>query len=76
MNLKQPFDHALIEADQMTAVLYQSFCRSFRLGAQECREMLAAFVEQGGDPVTAASIRANWNPSWGEDPGPPKVAPR
>lgn len=31
--------------------------------------MLARFVEQGGDATTAASIRANWNPSWGPDPG-------
>lgn len=52
MNLKQPFDHAIIESEQVTAVLHQSFCRSFRLGAQECREMLARFVEQGGDAVT------------------------
>lgn len=42
-------------------------------GAQACREMMARFVEQGGDAVTAASIRANWNPSWGPDPGPPVV---
>lgn len=42
----------------------------FRLGAQAMREMQARFVEQGGDPVTAGSMRVNWNPSWGEDPGP------
>lgn len=45
---------------------------SFVAGAQACREMLACFVEQGGDPITAASIRANWNPSWGADPGRPE----
>lgn len=39
-------------------------------GAQACREMLARFVEQGGDAATAASIRANWHPGWGNDPGP------
>lgn len=44
---------------------------AFRTGAQECREMLARFVEQGGDAITAASLRANWNPEWGVDPGPP-----
>lgn len=38
-------------------------------GAQACREMLARFVEQGGDKTTAISIRANWVPSWGPDPG-------
>lgn len=43
----------------------------FREGAQAMREMLARFVEQGGDHITAASIRANWHPSWGPDPGAP-----
>jgi hypothetical protein len=43
----------------------------FIAGAQACREMMARFVEQGGDIVTATSIRANWNPSWGADPGKP-----
>lgn len=46
----------------------------FRRGAQMCREMTARFVEQGGDAVTAASIRANWNPEWGADPGAPTDA--
>jgi hypothetical protein len=41
----------------------------FRKGAQVCREMMARFVEQGGDTITAGSIRANWNPEWGVDPG-------
>lgn len=46
----------------------------FARGAQACREMMARFVEQGGDSVTAASIRANWHPGWGDDPGlPPEV---
>lgn len=40
-------------------------------GAQACREMLARFVEQGGDAAMAASIRANWHPDWGKDPGRP-----
>lgn len=41
-------------------------------GAQAMREMLARFVEQSGqehDKIIAMSIRANWVPSWGEDPG-------
>ncbi len=42
-------------------------------GAQACREMMARFVEQGGDAVTAASIRANWHPGWGKDPGKPET---
>lgn len=41
----------------------------FIAGAQAMREMLARFVEQGGDPVIAQSIRANWHPGWGTDPG-------
>lgn len=39
-------------------------------GARAFREMIARFVEQGGDDSTANSIRANWNPAWGDDPGP------
>lgn len=42
---------------------------AFAEGAAACREMLARFVEQGGNPEIAASIRANWHPSWGKDPG-------
>ena len=45
---------------------------AFVAGAQAMREMLARFIEQGGDPVTAGSIRANWNPEWGNDPGRPE----
>lgn len=40
-------------------------------GAQACREMMARFVEQEGHHDIAASIRANWNPDWGKDPGRP-----
>lgn len=47
----------------------------FRAGLQAMREMLARFVERGGDPVIAQSMRLNWNPSWGPDPGrPEKIA--
>lgn len=41
----------------------------FWRGAQACREMMARFVEQGGDSATANSIRLNWHPGWGRDPG-------
>lgn len=44
----------------------------FREGAQHMREMLARFVAQGGDAVTANSLRLNWNPTWGPDPGAPQ----
>ena len=43
-----------------------------RAGFLLCREYMARFVEQGGDAATAASIRANWLPRWGDDPGPPR----
>lgn len=46
---------------------------AFVAGAQACREMMARFVEQGGDATTAMSIRANWNPKWGADPGKPET---
>lgn len=46
---------------------------AFVAGAQACREMMARFVEQGGDATTAMSIRANWNPKWGTDPGKPET---
>lgn len=42
-------------------------------GAQACREMMARFVENSAltSPATlAGSIRANWHPGWGDDPGP------
>lgn len=45
----------------------------FRAGLLACREYMARFVEQGGDATTAASIRANWWPSLGADPGPPRL---
>lgn len=44
---------------------------AFRAGFLMCREIMARFVEQGGDASTAASIRANWLPQLGEDPGSP-----
>lgn len=45
----------------------------FRAGLLACREYMARFVEQGGDAQTAASIRANWWPQLGADPGPPRL---
>jgi hypothetical protein len=44
----------------------------FRAGLLAARETMARFVEQGGDKATAASIRANWWPSLGGDPGAPR----
>lgn len=45
----------------------------FRAGLLACREYMARFVEQGGDAVTAASIRTNWWPRLGDDPGAPRL---
>ena len=44
---------------------------AFVAGLQAMREMLARFVEQGGNTEIATSIRLNWHPSWGKDPGRP-----
>ena len=47
---------------------------AFINGAQVCREMMARFIEQDGSSFgrnVAASIRANWRHTWGEDPGAP-----
>lgn len=45
----------------------------FRAGLLACREYMARFVEQGGDKTTAQSIRANWWPQLGDDPGAPRL---
>lgn len=45
----------------------------FRAGLLACREYMARFVEQGGNPEIATSIRANWWPVLGDDPGPPRL---
>jgi len=43
----------------------------FRAGLLACREYMASFVESENSAI-AASIRANWWPSLGPDPGPPR----
>lgn len=43
----------------------------FRAGLLACREYMAKFVE-AQSPEIAASIRANWWPSLGQDFGPPR----
>ena len=48
----------------------------FIAGLQAMREMLARFVENGGDTdcrAIANSMRANWLLSWGKDPGKPET---
>lgn len=44
----------------------------FRAGLLACREYMARFVEHGGNPDIAQSIRANWWPALGPDPGHPR----
>jgi hypothetical protein len=44
---------------------------AFRAGAAQMREMLARFVEHDGHPELAKSMRLNWVPNWGQDPGQP-----
>lgn len=49
---------------------------AFIAGAQQMREMLSRFVETSGLPPTnpvilAQSMRLNWVPGWGKDPGKP-----
>ena len=44
---------------------------AFRAGAAQMREMLARFVEHDGHPELAKSMRLNWVPNWGKDPGQP-----
>jgi GH24 family phage-related lysozyme (muramidase) len=67
-----PLTLAQIE-DEQTAALIEY---SFRMGAQACREVMARFVEQGGDEATAQSIRLNWHSGWGTDPGQLNEVPR
>lgn len=45
----------------------------FRAGLLACREYMARFIEQGGDASTAGSVRANWWPRLGTDPGAPRL---
>lgn len=52
--------------------------KEFVAGLQAMREMVARFVEQQGEHaspgnVVAQSIRANWWPCWGVDPGRPRM---
>ena len=44
----------------------------FRAGLIACREYMARFVE-AQDPAIAQSIRANWWPQLGDDPGAPRL---
>lgn len=70
--------HPLSLAEVAEQQFEEAIKASFRLGAQGCREMMARFVDQDGygDQNIVASIRANWHPGWGDDPGRPNEIPR
>lgn len=77
-DLLVPVRDDLIELDRMVPDLDGVMSQNpvsqvyFRAGLLACREYMARFVEQGGDTNTAASIRANWWPRLGDDPGAPR----
>lgn len=65
------------ELEQLAAAAQEGYQNpiaqvAFRAGFIFCREYMARFVEQGGDATTAQSIRANWIPHFGVDPGGPR----
>jgi hypothetical protein len=62
----------LVNDELQAAMLNPATQVMFRAGLLACREYMASFVEQGGDKDTAASIRANWWPALGPDPGRPR----
>lgn len=64
-------DEARTRAMIANALRTSNAHHAFIVGAQVCREMMARFIEQGGDATTANSVRQNWRPSWGDDPGAP-----
>ena len=58
------------DSDGHEGYVVNEYAEGLMIGAaQVMREMLARFVEQGGNSIIAESIRANWIPSWGKDPG-------
>lgn len=64
-------DSARTSASVANALRTSCQYHDFMTAARVMREMCARFVEQGGNPTLAQSIRLNWNPQWGEDPGAP-----
>jgi hypothetical protein len=64
-------DEARGQASVIRAVSSAAERWAFINGAQVCREMMARFVEHVDNGVIAQSIRLNWRPSWGDDPGAP-----
>lgn len=73
-NYPPDFDYSVDSGVHDDCVTHEDAAKCFASGLQSMREMLARFVENGGDTpckALAESMRANWNPSWGIDPGKP-----
>lgn len=74
-NYPADFDGSVDSGVHEDCVTTEDAAKCFTSGLQAMREMVARFVENGGDTpcqALAESIRANWNPSWGVDPGQPE----
>ena len=61
----------MVNDELQSAMLNPATQVMFRAGLLACREYMASFVESE-NPAIAASIRANWWPSLGDDPGKPR----
>ena len=61
----------MVDDELQEAMLNPATQVMFRAGLLACREYMASFVESE-NPAIAASIRANWWPALGADPGPPR----
>lgn len=75
-NYPPGFDFDVDSGVHDDCVTVDNAAKCFIGGLQAMREMLARFVEQGGteqEKNIAMSLRANWHPSWGPDPGKPDV---
>ena len=73
-NYPPDFDYDVDAGVHEDCVTHDDAAKCFEGGLQAMREMLARFVENGGDTpckTLAESMRANWDPSWGKDPGRP-----
>lgn len=61
----------MVDDELQEAMLNPATQVMFRAGLIACREYMASFVESE-NPAIAQSIRLNWWPSLGADPGPPR----
>ncbi len=73
MDLKAWGDEPLDSIEPEGFVPMELADEAFISGLQAMREMLARFVEQGGHPEIAESMRLNWRDIWGKDPGKPET---